>query len=270
MAAAGAARVQAQLDPADSLRRADAAVADAREDLARLNGSAQMRLVTLAALLGHATEELPGLHSAPLPAVTATLPAHVRLDLIARRADITASRWRVEAAERDADAARADFFPDVSINALAGVSSIDFGKLLEFGSRVPEAGAAIHLPIFDAGRLKARYGASRAAIDAAVAAYHATLVEAARDVATEVTARADIAARRAERLRQVEDANRLRSSAMARVRQGLGDVRSELTASETWVEQRDALLQLDAAALSADIGLQRALGGGYESSAIKP
>ena len=39
----------------------------------------------------------------------------------------------------------------------------------------------------------------------------------------------------------------------------------ELTATEAWIDQRDGLLQLDSAALSADIALQRALGGGYES-----
>jgi multidrug efflux system outer membrane protein len=49
------------------------------------------------------------------------------------------------------------------------------------------------------------------------------------------------------------------------VRQEITDWRPELTATESWLEQRDALLQLDAAALSADIALQRALGGGYES-----
>ena len=65
--------------------------------------------------------------------------------------------------------------------------------------------------------------------------------------------------------RFVEAAARLQSSAAARVRQGLSDVRAELTATESWMEQRDALLQLDAAALSADIALQRALGGGYEN-----
>jgi multidrug efflux system outer membrane protein len=51
----------------------------------------------------------------------------------------------------------------------------------------------------------------------------------------------------------------------ARVRQGLADSRVELKATESWIEQRDALLQLDAAALAADVALQRALGGGYES-----
>jgi multidrug efflux system outer membrane protein len=50
------------------------------------------------------------------------------------------------------------------------------------------------------------------------------------------------------------------------VRQGLSDTRSELMATESWIDQRDGLLQLDSGALSADIALQRALGGGYESS----
>ena len=53
-------------------------------------------------------------------------------------------------------------------------------------------------------------------------------------------------------------------SAAARVRQGVKDARTELTATESWLDQRDALVQLDAAALASDIGLQRALGGGYD------
>jgi outer membrane protein TolC len=47
-------------------------------------------------------------------------------------------------------------------------------------------------------------------------------------------------------------------------------LRTELTATESWIDQRDALLQLDAAALSSDIGLQRALGGGYERDQTAP
>jgi len=184
--------------------------------------------------------------------------------LIARRADLTASRWRVEAAQKNREGARAEFFPDVSINALIGVQSVDLGKLLEYRSRVPAATAAIHLPIFDGGRLKARYGASQAAIDEAVAGYQDALVGAARDVATQATSRARIAAQRTQRLVEVDAAERLKSSAAARVRQGVTDSRAELAATESWIEQRDELLQLDSAALSSDIGLQRALGGGYQ------
>jgi len=259
------ARVKADLDAAEDIDRSDLALASAREVIAALEGSAKLRVVALAALVGRSIAELPALQAKPLPALSGNLPDDVKIDLISRRADVTASRWRVEAAEKNRDSARAEFFPDVSINALLGLSSINAGKLLEYGSRVPQAGAAVHLPIFDAGRLKARYGASQAAIDTAVASYQDTVVSAARDVATQASTRAQIAAQRTQRAIEVDAAHQLQRSAAARVRQGIIDARTELTATESWMEQRDALLQLDATALSADIALQRALGGGYES-----
>jgi outer membrane protein, multidrug efflux system len=263
--AIAAARVKADLDAEDSTHRADLQLAAAREQIAALEGSAKLRVVALAALVGRSTADLPPLQAKPLPAVSANLPDDVKIDLISRRADITATRWRIEAAEKNLESARAEFYPDVSINVLLGLSSIDVSKLLEYGSRVPQATAAIHLPIFDAGRLKARYGATQVAIDSAVAAYQDTLVNAARDVAMQATTRAQVAAQRTQRALEVDAAQRLQNSAAARVRQGVTDSRTELTATESWIEQRDALLQLDAAALAADIALQRALGGGYES-----
>jgi outer membrane protein, multidrug efflux system len=260
-----AARVRAELDFADDINRVDLALAAAREEIAALEGSARLRVVALAALAGRSVAELPLLTRRPLPSFPVLLPDNVKIDLISRRADITASRWRVEAAERDLDSARADFYPNVSVNALAGFSSIDVGKLLEYGSRVPQAGAAIHLPIFDAGRLKARYGGAQAAIDAAVSNYQDTVVSAARDVATQAASRAQIESQRTQRLLEVDAALHIKDTAAARVRQGIADSRTVLKATESWIEQRDALLQLDAAALAADVALQRALGGGYET-----
>ena len=257
-------RVNAELDAADTLHRTDQALAAIKEQIAGLKGSAQLRIVALASLLGRAPADLPPLEPKPLPAVAVALPDNVRLDLISRRADITASRWRVEAAEKNLESARADFYPDISINVLANLNSLTASNLLEYGSRAPVAGAALHLPIFDAGRLKARYRATQVLIDEAVAAYNQTLVDAAREVATQAATRAEIAAQRAQRTVQVDAALQLRQSAAARVRQGIADSRAELTAAESWIQQRDALMQLDSAALSADIGLQRALGGGYE------
>jgi outer membrane protein, multidrug efflux system len=259
------ARVRADLDSADELDSADLALAAAREQIAALQGSAELRVVALAALVGRPVSELPALSPKPLPSFPAALPDNVKIDLISRRADITASRWRVEAAERSLASARADFFPDVTVNALLGLSSLDVGRLLEYGSRVPQISAAIHLPIFDAGRLKARYGGAQAAIDSAVSSYQDTVISAARDVATQATTRAQIEAQRTQRSKQVDAALRMKNTAAARVRQGLSDARSELQATESWIDQRDGLMQLDSAALSADIALQRALGGGYES-----
>jgi multidrug efflux system outer membrane protein len=259
------ARVRADLDSADEIDNSDLALAAAREQIAVLQGSAKLRIVALAALVGSNISDLPPLSAKPLPTVSAALPDDVKIDLIARRADITASRWRVESAEKTLASARADFFPDITVNALLGVSSLDIGKLLEYGSRVPQVGGAIHLPIFDAGRIKARYGGAQAAVDSAVSAYQDTVVSAARDVAAQATTRAQIEAQRAQRTKQVAAALRMKSTAAARVRQDVADARGELTATASWIEQRDALLQLDAAALSADIALQRALGGGYQS-----
>jgi len=259
------ARVRADLDSEDELNNSDLALAAAREQIAALQGSAKLRVVAIAALVGRSIGELPPLAVKPLPSIRGALPDDVKIDLIARRADVTASRWRVESAEKSLASARAEFFPDVTVNALLGVSSLDVGKLLEYGSRVPQVSAAIHLPIFDAGRLKARYGGAQAAIDAAVSNYQDTVVSAARDVATQATTRAQLQAEREQRAKQVDAALRMTRTAAARVRQGINDARSELMATGSWLDQQDALMQLDSAALSTDIALQRALGGGYES-----
>ena len=258
------ARVNAELDPADQLDHSALAQAAVREQIAILEGSARLRIVALAALIGCSISELPPMTPKPLPAFPGALPDDVKLDLISRRADITASRWRVEAAEKNLASARAEFYPDVSIKALAGVQSLDVTKLLEYGSRVPLMSGAIHLPIFDAGRIKAHYGGAQAEIESAVSTYQDTVISAAQDVATQATTREQIGAQREQRLQQVAAAQNLKETAAARVRQQVADSRTELTATESWLDQRDALLQLDAAALSADVALQRALGGGYQ------
>jgi multidrug efflux system outer membrane protein len=269
-AAVTAARIGAELDSAEESQRAAAALASVREQIAVLEGSSALRVVALAALVGRAAAELPPLAPKPMPSVVGTLPDDVRIDLIARRADITASRWRVEAAQRSRESARAEFFPDLSINALIGVQSIHMSTLIEYGSRVPSGVVAVHLPLFDAGRLKARYGATQSALDEAVAVYQDTLVNAARDVATQASTLAQLSAQKTQREIELDAALNLKISAAARVRQGLNDSRAELSATDAWIAQQDALLELDAAAVSADIGLKRALGGGYERTRVVP
>ncbi len=261
-AAIARARVLAEVDAPDTRYRADAALAALREQIEALRGSASLRVVALAALVGESPGALPPLSVRPLPAISSGLPADAKLDLIARRADIAAGRWQVEAAEKMSQSARAEFYPDITIGGLAGLSSLDLTRLLEYNSRVPEIGAAVHLPIFDSGRLKARYGASQAALDTAIAAYRETVVGAAREVAAAAATRSQLAAQRVQRGAALAAARDLQTSSAARMRQGLSDARPQLAAAEALLEQRDGLLQLDAAAVTADIGLQRALGGG--------
>ena len=260
------ARAHAALDDGDEHDRAVADLAAARGQLAALQGSAQLRLVALAALTGHAVAELPALAPRPLPALPAALPEQVGLDLLARRPDIAASRWRVEAAQRRRHVAAAQYYPDISIHALAGLQSIDLGHLLRAGSADPQVGLAIHLPLFDNGSRAAQLHLADDEVSAAVAAYNDAVIGAARDVASSVIAGQQAESERVQQLAVVEAAASLEQSAAARAREGLTDLRPQLRAQDALLMQRDALVQIEAARLSADIALQRALGGGFDDS----
>jgi multidrug efflux system outer membrane protein len=259
-------RVHQGVDLADTVEQARAQVAGLRQMRTAIEGSAKVRRVVLASLLGVAPADLPALKTRPLPDVEPGLPEKAGLDLIARRPDIAASRWQVEAALKQTDVARAQFFPDLSLTALAGLSSIDMGKLFTSGSRVFAVTPALHLPIFEGGALEANYGLSRAQLDSAVAQYRSTVLAAARDVATQALGAQQLAAQREEQQAQLAADQRLLTNANARLRHGVRDARESLAAELTLLQQRDAATQLHAQALATDLALIKALGGGYRSS----
>jgi multidrug efflux system outer membrane protein len=235
--------------------------------VAAVEWSAAIHKAAIAALLGVGLPELPEMHPQPLPQASTALPADARLDLVARRADVEASRLRVEAALRDVDVARAAFYPDLSLSALIGLQSIELDKFFLSSNRVPAIGPALHLPIFEGGRLRARFGASEAALQTAIADYNQTVIDAARAAAGEALLLLQVQARRKQHDAQLAAVERLRESAGARARQGLADARPELAATVEIDRARDADMQLASAALSAEIALTKALGGGYRTDA---
>jgi multidrug efflux system outer membrane protein len=263
-------RVARGIDLEDTAQQAKADLAAAREMNVALVGSVAIRKVALASLLGIAPADLPTLQIKPLPEVDSRVPADARLDLIARRPDIAASRWQVEAALKQTDVARAQFFPDVSISAMAGLSSLEVGKLLSTDSRAFSLTPALHLPIFEGGQLKANYGISKAQLAGAVAGYNSTVIAAARDVANEALTAQQIAARRKEQSGQIAANERLVATAKAREIQGVRDARESLAAAAQLLQQRDDAASLQAQAVSTDLALIKALGGGYHSTGDSP
>lgn len=262
-----AARVARGLDAADRVRDADAARVAVQRSQTALVASAEARRVALAALLGIAPAELPALTPHPLPDVGTGLPADASLNLVARRPDVAASRWRVEAAVQDVAAARAAFYPDLSLSAMLGLSSIDLGKLFTAGSRVALLSPALSLPLFDGGRLKAGYRVTRAQLDAAVADYHAAVVQAANDAAQRALVVQQLATEQSQQADAVTAARGLRDSATARARQGLEDDRGVAQATLALLQAKDAAAVLAAARVNADIALIQSLGGGYANPA---
>ena len=185
------------------------------------------------------------------------------MDLLGRRPDIVASRWRVEAAARDADRARAEFYPNVNLLAFVGLQAITWSKFAQAGSRVLGAGPALSLPIFDGGQLRGNLGAKYADYDAAAEQYNQALAEALRDVADQVAAWRSIERQGAEVAASLAAAQSAYDLALARYRAGLSSYLTVIGAETQLTAQRGLAAELRARRLEAAIGLARALGGGY-------
>jgi len=268
--AIAAARQDAGLDSNDATLDAKRQLAAQREQLAMARGAQQLEVVNLAGLLGVDASALPPLARRDLPQVNSSLPPDAGTNLLARRPDIAASRWRVEAALRDTDAARASFYPDISLRALAGLSSVDIGKLLESGSRAPQFGIAFDLPLFDAGLRRARHDAAQARLDVAIAAYDDAVVNAAREAGTAATRLAQAGQQRAEREQQLAAARSMTSAAAARLQGELSHAGPGLAAQLAELDEQQQLVSVNLAAVLADVQLKQALAGNPVQTEDKP
>ncbi len=180
-------RVDAGLDSKVELRQAEGSLPEIRRDIEALEEQIRLARHALAALTGQGPAAVANLAPTLATVRPQALPNTLPAELIGRRADLAAARWRVEAAASDVDGAKAQFYPNINLIALAGFSSIGLGNWFKAGSREVGFGAAIHLPIFDAGRLRANLQGVSADADAAVDSYNATLVEALLEVADQIT-----------------------------------------------------------------------------------
>lgn len=264
-------RVRAGLDTRAELKQADAAVPQARADLAATDESIAMSRNLLAALVGAGPDR--GLDIAR-PSLTslhlAGLPAEVTTDLIGRRPDIAAARARAEAAASRIKVARADFYPAISLQALIGVQSIGLGNLAKSGSAYGNAGPAVSLPIFHGGSLKGRYRSVRASYDEAVANYDGTVITAYREVADAVTAQRAVTDRLFQSRQALTDSEQAYAIATKRYEGGLSAYLDVLTAEEKMLQVRRSVANLNARVFAIDIALVRALGGGFTTTAANP
>jgi NodT family efflux transporter outer membrane factor (OMF) lipoprotein len=222
----------------------------------------------LAALAGQGPDrglalERPKLAPQPLGSLSA-LPSTLPADLLSRRPDVAASRWRVDAASRDIAAAKAAFYPNVNLSALVGVQSISWSKLLTYGSAVPSLGAAIHLPLFEGGRLRGELAGRDAEYDLAVEQYNQALLDGLREVVDQLASLRAVEAQRAEVEQALAAAEEAYALATTRYRAGLGNLLQVITAEMQVLEQRGTRADLQARASSVSIQLVRALGGGFQ------
>jgi NodT family efflux transporter outer membrane factor (OMF) lipoprotein len=257
-------RVDAGLDTNVELRQGEGALPEARVQITQLEEQIALARHQLAALSAQGPDALEGLTPALAPVQAAPLPQRLGADLIGRRPDIAAARWRVEAATQDVAVARTEFYPDINLMAFAGFNAIGLDNLFKSGSRQFGFGPALSLPIFDAGRLRANLQGRSADLDAAVETYNAAVIDAVRDVADQVASLQSIERQQADQQSAQANAEAAYDLALQRYRAGLGTFLVVLNAESNVLVQRRLATDLKARALDTQALLMRSLGGGWQ------
>lgn len=257
-------RVSAGLDTRLEQFQSEGGLPQVRQQIEALNEQIEIAQHALDALVakpgaaqGLAAPKLAGIR--PI-ALQPTIPAN----LLGRRADIAAARWRVEAATSDVANARTQFYPNVNLVAFAGFSALGFGNLTKSGSEQWGVGPAVRLPIFEGGRLRANLRGKTADLDAAIESYNAAVLDAVRDVADQVSSAQSVARQQAEQAESQRAAESAYDIAVQRYGAGLGNYLNVLTAETTVLAERRQAVDLAARALETQVGLARALGGGWQ------
>jgi len=260
-------RLRAGLDTELELRQSEGLLPQSRQQMLALQEQIDLTRNALAALVGQpslaATIAPVSLESLPVLPLPEILP----LELLGRRADIVAARWRVQAAQSGIAQARAQFYPNVNLLGFFGLNSLGLNHLLQGASRQWGLGPAISLPIFDAGRLRANLQARTADYDEAAEQYNAQVLSAVHEVADALTSLRAVAAQQQEQAQALQATEYAYSIAQARYGAGLANYLQVLSAESAVLQQRLQTMDLAARALDVHAQLAQALGGGYRAAA---
>ncbi|WP_379654122.1 efflux transporter outer membrane subunit [Pseudoxanthomonas sp. UC19_8] len=242
--------------------------------------SARVAVASAATQLAQARDALQLLVGAPLdPSLLPTeqalqnsvalapLPAHLSSAVLLQRPDVLAAEHSLQAANADIGAARAAFFPSLSLTASTGRSSDALSTLFSAGSRTWSFVPSITAPIFHAGALKASLDASKLGKDIAVAQYEKAIQSAFAEVADALATRDHLQAQLTAQQALVDASQRSYTLADARYRAGLDGHLAVLDAQRSLYAAQQALITLRQQDASNRVTLYQVLGGGADAQA---
>lgn len=211
--------------------------------------------------------ESPGTNAITLtslgPESDFTLPENIALDLVARRPDLAAQIWRAESAAHDVGAAKADFYPNVDLNIFAGFESLHFETLFSPHSYLYTILPAIHLPIFNAGRIRSNLRSKVAKFEEAIFSYNETLLRAAQEVADKIAAVKWVSTQVKIQKEAVATLGAQVELAQSRLHHGLATALEVIEVKELLCSEQLKLIDLKEVLILAKVGLIKALGGGF-------
>jgi len=237
---------------------------------AQLEQQRAQRLNALTLLVGSPLELPVGQARPALDAAFPALSPGTPSLLLTRRPDVAAAEHRLQAASANIGAARAAFFPSISLTGNLGTASAELSGLFRDGSHAWSFSPSLSLPIFTAGRLRNNLNLAEVRRDLAVANYEKTIQSAFRDVADALAARQWLTRQLAiaETAEQVQ-AERARLSTL-RYDNGAAPFLDVLDAQRDLLSARQQRVQIRRALLSSSVALYAALGGDSNSPAAFP
>jgi len=261
-------RVRAGLDTQLEWEQSAGNLPEARLQIESLLEQIQLARNAIATLIAKPNEPLTLTPPAQAAITSVAIGSSLPIDLLSRRADIAAAKQRVLAATKDVENAKAQFYPNINLVAFAGWSSMGFDRLLEAGSQQWGVGPAIRLPLFDAGRLRAQLRGKTADLDAAIASYNSTVIEAIHEATDQLASAQAVRKQQAEQAQAQEKAQAAYDIARQRFEAGLATSLQVLSAETAVLAQRRQAIDLAARALDTQVLLSRALGGGYHDETL--
>lgn len=265
------ARLKGGVAPRSDLRQAETVLDQARADRADLTAVVAQDRDALELLVGAPVAD------ALLPAsleqvdgLLAELPAGLDSRILLRRPDVVEAEYTLRAANARIGAARAAFFPTISLTAVAGFASTALSALFTGGAFTWSVAPTAALPIFDGGANRGNLAYARAQQAVAIAQYQRAIQSAFRDVA-------DALARRGVVARQVAAQSDLEAAARddyvladARYREGIDTFLTSLDAQRTLYGARRSLATARLVRASNLVALYQALGGDELVDALPP
>ncbi|MCZ8804533.1 TolC family protein [Escherichia albertii] len=208
---------------------------------------------------------LPGtLESLPEQMIS-LVPAGVSSDVLLRRPDIQEAEHNLKSANADIGAARANFFPTISLTASAGVGSDALSSLFSHGMQVWSFAPSVTLPLFTGGSNLAQLRYAEAQKRGLIATYEKTVQSAFKDVADALARRTTLEEQRDAQRQYVNAEQQTVDIGLRRYQAGVGDYLTVLTAQRNLWSAQQELLALQLTDFTNRITLWQSLGGGMSS-----
>ncbi len=195
--------------------------------------------------------------------IVADVRAGVPSDLLVRRPDIREAEYELRAANANIGAARAAFFPTISLTANGGRASRSLDGLFSGGTSVWLFSPQIHVPIYAGGEGKAYVELTQVRKKIEIAQYERSIQSAFREVADSLAARRGLDERIAATEKLVAAQQKRTDLATARYNEGVDSYFEVLTATLDLYSARQSLIQLRLSRAIASVNLYKALGGGW-------